>query len=218
MTILPMIASYIVILSVTFGISKIKPGIVAYQKPKPENFKMLNQIHLFFSIIMMLPLFTADIQGRFLLFPDKISIEKTIAFLTCFGAIIFFPWKKLYDDDQKTEQAILHAFPVFLYGFLRLIFVVSYECFFRGSLLMSFSFLAGTTWSIIINVSLYTLIHLHKDKKEIIGCIPFGLLVCLFTVWWQSVWPAIIFHSQLLIIHEWPSLRKFTSPKKQAAL
>jgi len=211
-------AVYIVILSVTVGINKLKPGIVAYQKPKPGNFKLLNHMHVFLAIIMALPLFTTDAHGQFLSFPDKISIEKTIAFLSCFGTIAFFPWKKFNPGDQKAEHPMVHPFQILLYALPRLTFIISYECFFRGSLLMGLSVVAGTTWSIIINILLYTLVHIHKDKREIWGCIPFGLLACVFAVWWQSAWPAIIFHSQIAIIHEWPALRKFISPQNQAAL
>lgn len=216
--ILSLAITCIVIVLVTMGVNKLRPGIVAYQKPRPENFKLLNHMHVSLSVIMALPLFTIDIHGQFLSFPDKISIEKTIAFLSCFGAIAFFPWKRFNPGGQKPEHPVVHPFQVFLYGLLRLIFIISYECFFRGVLLFSLSLLAGTTWSIVINVSLYTLIHIHKDKNEILGCIPFGILVCLFAVWWQSVWPAVIFHSQISIIHEWPVLRKFISPQNQAAL
>ena len=217
-TALSLIASYTIILSVTIGINKMKPGLTAYQNLRPENFKMLNYIHLFISVIMMLPALTGEFADRFLFFPDKISIGKAIAFLACFGTIALFPWKKFNGHDQRIERMVPHSFPVFLYGSLRLLYLISYECFFRGSLLMSVCFVLGVTWGVIINISLYTLIHVQKDKKEILACIPFGLLVCLFTVWWQSVWPAIIFHSQIAIIHEWPPLQKFISPPKQAAL
>jgi len=44
------------------------------------------------------------------------------------------------------------------------------------------------------------------------------LLVCVFTLWWQSLWPAIIFHLEITMIHEWPVLKNFISPQKQAAL
>lgn len=208
----------IVILSVTVSIDKSKPGIVTYHKPKPAYFKPLNYMHAFLSVIMMLALITTDTDRQFLSFPDKISIEKTIAFLSCFGVISFFPWKSFNPPDHKVEYEILHPFVVFIYASLRLVFLISYECFFRGSLLFSVSVFAGATWSIVINIFLYTLMHIHKDKKEILGCIPFGLLLCLFTVWWQSLWPAVIFHSQIAIIHEWPPLRKFISPQNQAAL
>jgi hypothetical protein len=65
---------------------------------------------------------------------------------------------------------------------------------------------------------LYAVLHLHKSKKEIVGCLPFGLLMCVFTVWWQSIWPAIIFHMQLVIINEWPLLQKSISFQKQNAI
>jgi len=217
-TILSLMISYAVIFSVTIGLDRRKPGLTAYQNPRPENFRMLNHIHLFVSVIMMLPVLTGEFPGKFLFFPDRISIGKAIAFLACFGAIAFFPWKRFNSNDKNTEHATLQPFPVFLYGSFRLLYLISYECFFRGLLLMGFCLLAGVTWGVIINISLYTLIHIQKDKKELLACIPFGLLVCLFTVWWQSAWPAIIFHSQIAIIHEWPLLRKFVSPKKQAAL
>ena len=217
-TILSLMTTYAIILSVTIGINKVKAGLTDYRHPRPENFRMLNHMHLFVSVVMMLPVLTGGFPGKFLFFPDRISIGKAITFLACFGTIAFFPWTKFNSDDKKTEHPALHPFPVFLYGSFRLLYLISYECFFRGLLLMGFCFLSGVTWGIIINISLYTLIHIQKDKKELLACIPFGLLACLFTVWWQSAWPAIIFHSQIAIIHEWPSLRKFVSPKNQAVL
>jgi CAAX prenyl protease-like protein len=217
-TIFSLMISYAIIFSVTIGINRRMPDLTTYQNPRPENFSMLNHIHFFISVIMMLPVLTGGFPAKFLFFPDRISIGKAIAFLACFGTIAFFPWKKFNSHDKKTEHPTLHPFPVFLYGSFRLLYLISYECFFRGWLLVGFCLLAGVTWGVIINISLYTLIHIQKDKKELLACIPFGLLVCLFTVWWQSAWPAIIFHSQIAIIHEWPSLRKFVSPKRQAAL
>ena len=50
------------------------------------------------------------------------------------------------------------------------------------------------------------------------SCIPFGLMVCVFTIWWQSIWPAIIFHLQIAVVNEWPLLQKFNSLQKQNAL
>ncbi|HEV8505269.1 MAG TPA: CPBP family intramembrane glutamic endopeptidase, partial [Chitinophagaceae bacterium] len=151
-------------------------------------------------------------------FPDKISIAQTIIFLFCFLAIAFFPWRNFSDKNHKTEYTISSLPSVLLYGTLRSTFLVSYEWFFRGLLLWSLLLWLGVFWSIAINILLYTLIHIHKNKNELIGCIPFGLLVCVFTLWWQSVWPAIIFHLEIMIIHEWPVLQKFISPQKQAAL
>jgi hypothetical protein len=61
-------------------------------------------------------------------------------------------------------------------------------------------------------------LHIHKSKKEIVGCVPLGLLLCFFTIWWQSIWPAIIFHVQIAIANEWPRLKQFISTQTQSAL
>ena len=215
--ILPLMISYTVIMLTTGWVNRIRPGITTYQEPQPANFKMLNYLHAISIVIMILPVFTTTAPFSLLLFPDKINIGQTIAFLTCFGMIGFFPWTKMYDVDQKTDNIIIPAPAIFLYGSLRLLFLISYEWFFRALLLTDLSSWVGARYGIIINVLLYALIHIHKSTKEVIGCLPFGLLVCVFTVWWQSLWPAIIFHLQIAIVNEWPPFQKIISPQKQAA-
>jgi membrane protease YdiL (CAAX protease family) len=217
--ILPLMISYTVILLTTGWVNKIKPGITTYGEPQPANFKMLNYLHAISILMMILPVLTTASAPFFLLsFPDKINLGQTIAFLACFGIIGFFPWKKMYQGDQKTDNTILPLPSIFLYGSLRLLFLISYEWFFRALLLVNLSSWLDIRYGIIANVLLYALIHIHKSKKEIIACLPFGLLVCVFTVWWQSVWPAIIFHLQIAIVNEWPPFQKIISPQKQAAL
>jgi membrane protease YdiL (CAAX protease family) len=216
--ILTLMFSYAVMLLVIAGISKLKPGITHHDRLCPNNFKILNYLHAIGIAVMLIVPFMAMPLPFFLFsFPDKISVAQTSGFLICFFTIALLPWRKLSGNDHKPEYFSPFP-PILLYGLLRLVFLASYEWFFRGLLLTSFSISLGITWSIIINLFLYTLVHFHKSKKEIIGCLPFGLVVCLFTVWWQSVWPAIIFHSQIAIIHEWPTLQKFISPQKQATI
>src|SRR5678816_4397194 len=106
---------------------------------------------------------------------------------------------------------------VSLHVFQRIVFLISYEWFVRGLLLITCCAWLGTAWGVVINTVLYVLLHVHKDKKEMLGCIPFGILLCAFTIWWQSVWPAIIFHLQLAIINEWPDVQLFLSPSKRTA-
>jgi membrane protease YdiL (CAAX protease family) len=210
--------SFTLLMSVQMTINKIKPHTGQHRQSQFENFKWLNYFHVASIMIMLLPVFITGYSPFFLLlFPDKINIGQAMAFLACFGVIGFFPWKK-FSTEHKQEDTILPFSFILLYGLLRFAFLITYEWFFRGFLLTGFSLWLGIGWAIIINTSLYTLIHIHKTKKEIIGCIPFGLLMCVFTVWWQSIWPAIIFHMQLAIIHEWSGLQNLTSPQKQTAL
>jgi len=216
--ILILCVSFTLLMSMQMIINKIKPRIALHRQPQFENFKWLNCLHASSILIMLLPVFITGSSPFFLLlFPDKINIAQTLAFLACFGVFGFFPWKK-FSAGHNHDDTILPFSLILLYGLLRFVFLICYEWFFRGLLLTSFSLWLGIGWAIIVNISLYTLIHIHKTRKEIIGCIPFGLLMCLFTVWWQSIWPAIIFHMQLAIIHEWSGLQNLMSPQKQAAL
>src|SRR5436190_4927522 len=88
------------------------------------------------------------------------------------------------NDKDGSFHAILHIV-------LRSSFLICYEFFFRGCILFSCIDLFGTVPAIIINLVLYALIHSFNGKKEMYGSVPFGLMLCLFTIWYESVWPAI---------------------------
>ena len=211
--------SYTVMLLIVAVVNKLRPGITFHHNLCPRNFGALNYVHFIgFVIMLIIPFIAAPLPVFLFSFPDKISPGQTMTFLLCFFAIAFFPWKDFSDSHHKTHEASSSLPPVLLYASLRSAFLVSYEWFFRGLLLWSLVLSLGTIWAILINISLYTLMHIHKNKNELIGCIPFGLLVCVFTLWWQSVWPAIIFHLEITMIREWPVLKNFISPQKQAAL
>jgi membrane protease YdiL (CAAX protease family) len=129
------------------------------------------------------------------------------------------PWKK-FSNEVTVGQYVSQqpASRIALYSLVRTVFLILYEWFFRGLLLLSFSAWLGIDWAIGINVFLYATLHGHKTKKEILGCVPFGVIVCVFTLWWGSIWPAIIFHLQLVIVNEWPLLQKSISFQKQNAI
>jgi len=169
---------------------------------------------------MLMPLWIIDHLPLFLFsFPEKVSPEQAISFLIYFGIIAFFPWQKASNTGYENENIpTITTGNATFYASVRVIFLVIYEWFFRGLLLISFAGWLGVGPAIVINILLYTLGHIHKNKAEIIGCIPLGLLLCAFTIWWQSIWPAIIFHLQIAIINEWPPLKQFISPQKQAGL
>jgi len=210
---------FTVMLFVLAGLNKLRPGITHHYRLSPNNFRMLNYLHIVGIVFMLvIPFMGASLPVFLFSFPDKISVGQAIIFLFCFFTLAFFPWGQFSGKNYKTEYTLSSLPSVLLYGSLRSVFLVSYEWFFRGLLLWSVCLWLGIVWSIVINTVLYTLIHIHKNKNELIGCVPFGLLVCVFTLWWQSVWPAIIFHLEIMIIHEWPVLKKFISPQKQAAL
>jgi len=211
--------SYLVMLSMISAVSKLKPGLTLHHELCPGNFQALNYLHTVGVVVMLLvPFMAAPLPVFLFSFPDKVSIVQAGCFFLCFLAFLFFPWRNFSGNNHKTRDAASSLPAVLLYGSLRSVFLISYEWFFRGLLLWCFSLWLGVIGAIVVNISLYTLIHIHKNKNELIGCIPFGLLVCVFTLWWQSVWPAVIFHLEIMIIHEWPLLQKFISPQKQATI
>jgi len=102
----------------------------------------------------------------------------------------------------------------FLYFSIRIPFLFFYELFFRGVLLHSSLIYTNLLGAIFINLILYTLIHSFNSKKEIIGCIPFGIVLCLFSYYAHSIWPAFLIHATLSFMYE-STLFKITSFKTQ---
>jgi len=125
--------------------------------------------------------------------------------------------KKAINELQNRESAIniLSTSLVTRYLIARFIFLVIYEMFLRGYILTDSIDHLGIVLAIIINIVLYTLVHIFSGKKEIIGCIPFGLALCAVTILFNAVWPAIILHLALSFTFEIIALnriRKYLKP------
>jgi membrane protease YdiL (CAAX protease family) len=103
---------------------------------------------------------------------------------------------------QLLSVAIANYSLVNTYFFVRALFLIVYEFFFRGVLLQALLGVVNMEWAIAINIILYAIAHAFSNKKELIGSIPFGLLLCLVTIKLQSVWPAIIIHLALSFSYE----------------
>ena len=88
-----------------------------------------------------------------------------------------------------------------LYVFIRALFLIMYEIFFRGLVLFIMLEDFGITIAIIINLFLYVLVHWF-NKKERYGSVLMGIILCGVTIYYYSVWPAIIIHLSLSLSHE----------------
>ncbi|GAA4281332.1 CPBP family intramembrane glutamic endopeptidase [Gaetbulibacter aestuarii] len=88
------------------------------------------------------------------------------------------------------------------YFIIRLVFLLAYEFFFRIVILFSFLEYFSISEAIAYNTLLYVLIHAFDSRKEIIGAIPFGIVLCLFAYLTQSVWYAFIMHATLSTVYE----------------
>ena len=101
--ILTLFVSFTILMVMPLIINKIKPGIALHRQPQFENFKWLNYLHASSIMIMLLPVFITGYSPFFLLlFPDKINIAQTMAFLACFGVFGFFHGKNFPRDITLT--------------------------------------------------------------------------------------------------------------------
>lgn len=111
-------------------------------------------------------------------------------------------------SDQKPVKIFSQVF-ILRYVSLRFLFLCAYEIFLRGYLLTDSIHYIGITKAVVLNVALYTLLHGPAGKKEIIACIPFGVLLCLLCIWMNAVWPAILLHVFLSLVYEINLFKKF---------
>jgi hypothetical protein len=88
------------------------------------------------------------------------------------------------------------------YLIIRSGFLMVYECFFRGLLLAVCVRFFGIPAAILINLVLYTGLHVFRGFHEMLPCIFFGLLMCVVALWDHSVLPVMIIHLVLSLVYE----------------
>ena len=89
-----------------------------------------------------------------------------------------------------------------VYFLLRSVFLFAYEIFFRGILLFTLIDVFGLILGIVICTLLYVLIHAFDSKAEILGAIPFGIVLCLLSYYTQSILLPFIIHIGLSLVYE----------------
>jgi len=87
-----------------------------------------------------------------------------------------------------------------------IVYLLAYEILFRGLLLFTFDTWFGPVIATAINVSIYSLVHVHKGIKEALGAIPFGILICWITLYTGNIWPAVGIHIIMALSNEYLSL------------
>ena len=90
----------------------------------------------------------------------------------------------------------------FSYFGIRVIFLFMYEYFFRGILFFALLSLLPLIWAILCCTALYVLIHIFDSKPEIVGAIPFGIILCLLTFYTQTIWVPFVIHCTLSCVYE----------------
>jgi len=99
-------------------------------------------------------------------------------------------------------------------------YLAGYEFMFRGFLLFSCLESFGFWPAVIINISLYSLVHLPKGSKETMGSIFFGFILSYSAIVLGSFWFAFLVHITLALSNEWFSIAfhpEMNRVKKQRA-
>jgi len=158
--------------------------------------------------LLGLPLIlSADNWSLLLSWPVSVSLLQVLVAvillsLTCMVSL-YSAMKKTRTYAQAGKITILPAIaPAAFYLLVRIIFLVIYECFFRGLLLFTCIGICGITGAILINLFYYSMIHAFNERSEMLACVPFGIVLCGISIYWQSLLPAILFHLLLAVTHE----------------
>ncbi len=79
------------------------------------------------------------------------------------------------------------------------LYLLGYEFFFRGFLLMNMERWLGPWPAIAITTALYVWAHLPKNAAETIGCIPMGVVFCAAALLTGGFWPAFVIHVSIAV-------------------
>lgn len=107
--------------------------------------------------------------------------------------------KEIFPAENSNHSLLLWFPPSFI--LVRTLFLIVYEFFFRGVMLFVMIEDIGVITAVIVNLILYVLIHWF-DKRERYGSVIMGIILCGASIYYQSVWPAILIHLSLALSHE----------------
>jgi membrane protease YdiL (CAAX protease family) len=120
--------------------------------------------------------------------------------------------KKLIQYTDKSQYSMNQGW---VYFPIRIVFLLFYEFFFRGVLFFSLLEIYGLVTAIVITTLLYVLIHIFDSKQEIVGAIPFGIILCLFSYFTNGIWIAFIIHITLSAVYECSLFKNLTLKTKR---
>ena len=196
---------------------KMKSENLVSEKVLNGNWMLLHIRHAGGIFIMaVLPVsFLPLVPGDMFQWPSSVNIIQSLTLmitgLILLTIVVINRYGGSFEKPVSQQGSSFHAA---LHIVLRTGFLVSYEWFFRGCILFTCINSFGITTAVTINLVLFALIHSFNSKKEMYGSVPFGLILCVFTLWFQSVWPAILLHLLLSSSHEFFLLSPFFKNSK----
>ncbi|WP_394367626.1 CPBP family intramembrane glutamic endopeptidase [Aestuariibaculum suncheonense] len=171
-----------------------------------NGLRLLNLKHLLGIIFFGILPFVLIPDLRFLVFNIEIL---RLHLLIIFLFLVFF-CVYIACLGVRNESEILEADSVCFYHFreagyyfvVRFVFLLCYEFFFRGIMLFFFLEFSSLWLAICCVTVFYVLIHFFDSKKEMLGAIPFGIVLCLLAFYTDSIWYPFILHLTLSAVYE----------------
>ena len=169
-----------------------------------NGLRLLNLKHIIGIVLFGFLFFIITPEYRYLIYyieiPRlKVLIPLLLIIFVC-AYLAFLSIRKYKNQDLGVSD---YSFSnAWLYFGIRFTFLFCYEFFFRGVLFFKLLEDNSLFLAITYNTILYVLIHFFDSKKEIIGTIPFGVVLCLFTYLTNSIWYAFIIHLTLSAVYE----------------
>ena len=115
---------------------------------------------------------------------------------------------------KEDNIQILSARFLTQYFIVRILFLCSYELFFRGFMLFDCIKYFGSFTAITVTTLLTVLIHIFTNKKEMWSCIPFGIILSSLCIAIHAVWPAMLLHVALSLAYEIPPVNHYITQLK----
>lgn len=148
--------------------------------------------------------------------PDIKYVLLYILLFTLIISIALKQSKNLNAKKQRSAEGLNQLSTSFVihYFFIRIVFLFVYEMWFRGFLLFNSINWMGIPAAVMLNVFLHVLVHIFNSKKEMLACIPFGIVVCFLSILFNAVWPAIILHIGFSMAYELNIYRSYLYTSK----
>lgn len=197
-------ASFIIYFIISYAYKILKIQNVEEALLTSRGLLLINLKHILGILLFGLIFYLITPEYRFLI--NSFEIPNLNILLLLLGVVFisallaFTLVKKNLKNKAKISQYSHNQ--GWTYFIIRIVFLISYEFFFRGVLLFFFIENNGLILAIIISTSLYVLIHIFDSKAEILGAIPFGIVLCLFSYFTNNIWAAFIIHGTLSGVYE----------------
>lgn len=162
----------------------------------------------FFAVIPLIVIITLLPQGISYYGIKFINISESALWIIGFGLVIIPIQSKTARSEANRKLhprirvrewnrvlRLKNSFGWFIY-------LLSYEFLFRGLLLFGLIPFFGVWPAVLINILIYSLVHIPNGYREAIAAIPFGLILCILTIRTETIWIAFFVHLILALSND----------------